>query len=115
MQKVGGYMEQNTKEQKIKELQNKIFEVDKRNENNKMKRNIKMIVLFSAVIFISFIYFDIQESILDYVGDLLVSVILGGVYFFFNTIIFNGFIQANISENKYLESLKKELQDLYNS
>ena len=108
-------MERNTKEQKIKELQKRIYEVDKRNENNKMKRNLKMITFFSAVIFVSFIYFDTQENILDYIGDLLASIFLGGIYFFINALIFNGYIQANISENNFLESLKKELQDLYNS
>lgn len=102
------------KEQQINELQKRIYEVDERNEKNKMKRNLKMILLFSIIFFIGFIYFDTQESVGDYIGDLLASIFLGGVYFFFNTIIFNRYIQSNISENNYLESLKKELQDLYN-
>lgn len=98
----------------IHRLQKEIFEQDKKNEQNKMKRNIKMLTFFSVIIFIGFIYFDVQEEISDYIGDLIASIFLGGLYFIFNTIIFSGYFQANFIENKYLDSLKKELQDLYN-
>lgn len=88
-----------------------IRETDAKNQKAKLKRNLLVVLLFSIVYFFILKYLEEPEG-LELLGTALVSLVLGGIHFFVNLLIFLPLINKSNSENAYLENLKKQLADL---
>ena len=101
-----------TKEQ-IYQLQKKIYELDQKTQKKKTKRNIMMTLLHSLLFFFLITAFNKGASLEFYLGIVVVSVVFGGITFGVNSTVFFWFIHENERENRYLESMQKELSELY--
>ena len=92
------------------ELYNLLSVREKQFEKAKERRNIKTILAFAALFFILICkYEDITG--LDYIAVAVVSIILAGIHFFINAIVFSTLFQASEDERKALDYLRKQLSE----
>ena len=88
-----------------------LSEAERRSEKAKTKRMLITIGFFSLVIFAIFLYTEQPEG-LEILEALGASIILGGIYFYFNAIIFSTLYTKSEEENRYINTLKKKLAEI---
>lgn len=92
-----------------------IHQKEKEFEQNKWKRALKSILIFAAVLFfVIFAATDFFEnrSLLDIIEIAVLCLVYSGVNLFVNAPIFGYLMERNNAENKQLEDLKKQLQEV---
>lgn len=93
-----------------RELQKQYWELERRFEANKTKRAVQTILAF-AVAFFALWYYIERPSGLEILGIAGVSIVLAGIYFLINALIFGQLASKSNAENKILEDMKKRLQE----
>ena len=93
-------------------LYKEIMLFEKRIEKNKIKRTVITIVVFAIAFFATFVFLGKPVTLLDYLGDVVASIVLAGIYFVVNGLIFSQLIEAGRSEDRALENMKKRYSEL---
>jgi hypothetical protein len=92
------------------ELRNHYYELERRFEANKAKRAVKTILAFAVAFFVIFYSTD-RPTGLEIIGAAVVSIVMAGIHFLVNGLIFSQLISVSNAENKILENMKKKLQE----
>lgn len=105
--------------EKKKALIIQIAKYEKLFEKNKIKRSV-LTILFYAIINIALFYIVDGEdiSLLDVewiFGALFAGLILAGISFVVNSLIFSQLVKSGENEAKVLDSMRQELQNLENN
>lgn len=90
------------------------WELDKKYEAAKGRRAITSILVFAVAYFVFFWIVDRPVG-LDILGTAVAAIFIGGVHFWINTLIFSQLFRLSESENRTLESIRKQLSELENS
>lgn len=100
----------------IYKLRQELANEEKRVENAKTKRCIITILCFAAVFFIMEMAQShengINISVLEFIGGILASVFMAGIYFWINAIIFSALASKAQSEDRMLENIRKQIAEL---
>lgn len=79
-------------------------DTEKQVEKARTKRAIKTIAAFAIVFFLLF-YFIEKPTGIEIIGDLLVSIVLAGIYFLVNALIFGQLTRVGEKERQLLADL----------
>lgn len=93
------------------ELEKELYNVDKKLEKEKGKRNIIMVVLFS--ILCGFIMYSISggvDTLKNFLYFIIMSIVFGGILYF-TTIATFAFVTDSFTSITYLESRKSALEE----
>lgn len=93
-----------------RELQKQYWELERRFESNKIKRAVQTILAFAATFFTIYCY-NVRPSFLEIIGIAGGSIVLAGIHFLINALIFGQLVSKSNAENKILEDMKKRLQE----
>ena len=93
-----------------RELQKQYWELERRFESNKTKRAVQTILAFAVAFFVIFYTTD-RPTGFEIIATAIVSIVMAGIHFFVNVIIFSQLINVSNAENKILEDMKKKLQE----
>ena len=85
-------------------------DTEKKFERAKQKRLIKTVAFFAVAIFLC-IYFIEKPTGSDIIGNLLVSVVLAGIYVVVNAAIFGQLANVSEGERRALENIKKRIDE----
>ena len=90
--------------------------LDKKFENNKLKRNLKIIVLYTGInMFLSYLLLKLVNGVVEVdamLVMLLPSAVLAGISFLINTVIFSQFLNKGNAENTILKEMEKRISVL---
>ena len=93
-----------------RELQKQYYELEQRFEANKTKRAVQTILAFAVAFFALGYYID-RPTGLEILGIAGASIVLAGIYFLINALIFGQLASKSNAENRILEDMKKRLQE----
>ena len=93
-----------------RELQKQYYELERRFESNKTKRAVQTILAFAVAFFALGYYID-RPTGLEILGIAGASIVLAGIYFLINALIFGQLASKSNAENRILEDMKKRLQE----
>lgn len=96
----------------LRAKQGQLIYLEKKYQQNKLKRFAYTVLAYAVAIFIIFNAIGIEKTIGDYIGAFVVSLILSGILVTFSTVIFHQLFERSEAENKELENLKKEIDQL---
>lgn len=99
------------KKEEYRKLWLQIKETEKKIERAKLKRNVTTILCFAVVYFVIF-YIQRDPEGWDILGEALTAIIVSGIHFLANAIIFSQLVHIGDSETKHLEALEKQLSEL---
>lgn len=93
-----------------KELLKQYLELEKRFEANKINRAVKTILAFAIAIFAIWYSTD-RPTGFEIIGTAIASIVMAGIHFFVNGLIFGQLVSVSNAENKILEDMKKKLRE----
>ncbi len=88
-----------------------IQETEKKIEHAKLKRNTISILCFSVVYFVIF-YVQRRPEGWDVLGEVLAAVVIAGMHFLVNALVFTHLVHIGDSETQQLDRLKEKLSEL---
>ena len=94
------------------ELLKLYYQKDKEFEAAKGKRTILTILLFAVGYFVIICVQTNPTNWKDICGNLLASIFIAGIHFWFNSIIFLKLFNKSNAENAALERIRKEISEL---
>lgn len=92
------------------ELWKHYLELDRRFEANKTKRAVKTILAFAVAFFVIFYSTD-RPTGFEIIATAIVSIVMAGIHFLVNGLIFGQLVSVSNAENKILEDMKKKLRE----
>ena len=94
------------------ELRELLRKTESISESKKLKRAIFAILIYSAVLFAIFWLLGQIDTtnVLEILGAIGVSIILGGITFFFNALIWIPLCEESEKENRAIAFLKKQIE-----
>ena len=96
----------------IYKLRQELAKEEERIDRAKTKRCIITILIIAAVFFIAAIKMNqIKLTVLEIIGCSLGCVFLAGIYFWINSLIFIALHEKGKSETRYLENMRKEIDE----
>lgn len=106
----------NEKMTERKDLCLKINELDKKFENNKLKRCLTTIAFYTVVnMILSYFALDVagnEINLTSILGTFIPSVVLAGISFLVNATIFSGHFTKSDAENATITSMEKRLTEI---
>lgn len=106
-------LDNEAKKKERDQLIRQYYAMDKAFEDAKTKRNIIAILAFSLVYFL-LLYSRYIHGIKDFVEAAVVSIVLGGIHFFANAIVFSILAEKAKEENDALAWINKRIRELEN-
>lgn len=94
------------------ELLKLYYQKDKEFEAAKGKRTILTILLFAVVYFVVMYALTKPADWKGVCGNLLASIFIAGIHFWFNSIIFLTLFNKSDAETKTLQDIKKRISEL---
>lgn len=96
-----------------KEILKKMIEDnDKQIQQNRNKRALITYLFFSACFIVVYYLKENPKNFTDYINILIAALFTGGLHFYINSIIFSTLMTKSNNEDKYLENLKKQYNEL---
>lgn len=92
------------------ELRNHYYELERRFEANKTNRAVKTILAFAVAFFVIFYSTD-RPTGFEIIGEAIVSIVMAGIHFFVNGLIFGQLANKSNAENNILEGIRKKLNE----
>lgn len=93
-----------------KELSQQYTELERKFDANKARRAIMTVLAFAVAFFVILYIVEKPEGI-EILYLVPVSIIMAGINFFVNSIVFTQLCNVSNSENKVLEEIRKKLQE----
>lgn len=91
------------------ELQEQLFKLEKKYENNKIKRAI-ITILIATIIF--FFIGNYLFGINNLIESIITSLVCAVIYFYVSTLVFLFLFNKSTSENNHIKYLEKELRKI---
>lgn len=81
-------------------------------ENNKTKRTLICVLIYTALSY-AYLYWDEHpEELIDFIINIPVALIMGAILLYINMLIIGTVASMGYEETSHLESLKREYKDL---